>query len=102
MINKYGEKQAGVLCYCLILLASLILSCMFYYVALGEIVIVDVLAIMFFAAVTSPALLVICIQALKELEASRAYLDTATQQEKLLNQSLKDNIKQWIGCSRNI
>jgi two-component system aerobic respiration control sensor histidine kinase ArcB len=65
---------------------------MFYYVALGEIVIVDVLAIMFFAAVTSPALLVICIQALKELEASRAYLDTATQQEKLLNQSLKDNI----------
>ena len=92
VINKYGEKQAGVLCYCLILLASLILSCMFYYVALGEIVIVNVLAIMFFAALTSPALLVICIQALKELEASRAYLDTATQQEKLLNQSLKDNI----------
>ena len=92
VINKYGEKQAGFLCYGLILLASLILSCMFYYVALGEIMIVDVLSVLFFAAVTSPALLVICIQSLKELEASRAYLDTATQQEKLLNQSLKDNI----------
>ena len=82
VINKYGEKQAGLLFYGLILLASLILSCMFYYVALGEIMIVDVLAVMFFASITAPVLLVICIQSLKELEASRTYLDTATQQEK--------------------
>ncbi|TMO58771.1 aerobic respiration two-component sensor histidine kinase ArcB [Pseudoalteromonas aurantia] len=92
LINKFGDKIAGLLCYAFMLLVSLILSCMFYYIALGEIIIVDVLAVLFFAAMTSPVLISMTILAMRKLEASKTYLESATQQEKLLNQTLKDNI----------
>ncbi|CCQ10717.1 Aerobic respiration control sensor protein arcB [Pseudoalteromonas luteoviolacea B = ATCC 29581] len=92
LIEKYGDLKAGLLCYAIVLLVSLIAGCMFYYVALGEINLVDVLAVMFFAAVCSPLLIMMTIQALKGLHSSRAYIESATQQEKLLNQTLKDNI----------
>lgn len=92
LVNKYGAKPASFLCFIFILLIALILSCMFYYVALGEIKIVDVLAVMFFSAVTSPVLISILIHAMRQLEDSKTYLESATKQEKLLNQTLKDNI----------
>ncbi|MBD1584208.1 aerobic respiration two-component sensor histidine kinase ArcB [Pseudoalteromonas sp. S16_S37] len=92
LVSKYGAKPASFMCYFFILLVALILSCMFYYVALGEIKIVDVLAVMFFSAVTSPILISIMIRSIHQLEDSKSYLESATQQEKLLNQTLKDNI----------
>lgn len=92
LIEKYGEVRAGLMVYGIILLVSLIAGCMYYYVALGEINLLDVLAVVFFAAITSPMLIIMTIQALKGLHSSRAYIESATLQEKLLNQTLKDNI----------
>ncbi|MGO2477178.1 MAG: aerobic respiration two-component sensor histidine kinase ArcB [Pseudoalteromonas sp.] len=91
-ISKIGEFKTAALCYGLLLVVSLILTSMFYYVAVGEVMFLDVLAVMFFTAVVSPLLISLLINSVRQLDASFAYLDTATQQEKLLNQTLKDNI----------
>ncbi|MFC3031078.1 ATP-binding protein [Pseudoalteromonas fenneropenaei] len=92
LLEKFGELKAGIMVYAIILLVSLIAACMFYYVALGEINLLDILAVMFFTAIASPVLIMMTIQALRRLQHSRAYIESATQQEKLLNQTLKDNI----------
>jgi len=47
---------------------------------------------MFFTAVVSPILITVLLNSIRQLEASYSYLDSATKQEKLLNQTLKDNI----------
>ncbi|MBE0351688.1 two-component system, OmpR family, aerobic respiration control sensor histidine kinase ArcB [Pseudoalteromonas lipolytica LMEB 39] len=47
---------------------------------------------MFFTAVVSPILISVLLNSIRQLEASYSYLDSATKQEKLLNQTLKDNI----------
>jgi two-component system aerobic respiration control sensor histidine kinase ArcB len=65
---------------------------MFYYVAIGELFLVDILAVVFFSAVVSPLIISVLINSIRQLDASYAYLDSATKQEKLLNQTLKDNI----------
>ncbi len=91
-ISKYGELKTAAACYALLLVMSLILSCMFYYVAVGTVTLVDVLAVMFFTAVVSPILITVLLNSIRQLEASYSYLDSATKQEKLLNQTLKDNI----------
>jgi two-component system aerobic respiration control sensor histidine kinase ArcB len=92
LISKYGEFKTAAVCYALLLVMSLILSCMFYYVAVGTVTLVDVLAVMFFTAVVSPLLISVLLNSIRQLEASYSYLDSATKQEKLLNQTLKDNI----------
>lgn len=65
---------------------------MFYYVAIGQLNFVDILAVIFFSAVVSPLIISVLINSIRQLDASYAYLDSATKQEKLLNQTLKDNI----------
>jgi two-component system aerobic respiration control sensor histidine kinase ArcB len=65
---------------------------MFYYVAIGEVNLVDILAIVFFTSVVSPLVISVLLNSIRQLDASYAYLDSATKQEKLLNQTLKDNI----------
>ena len=40
----------------------------------------------------SPILITVLLKSIRQLEASYSYLDSATKQEKLLNQTLKDNI----------
>ena len=65
---------------------------MFYYVAIGELHLVDILAVVFFTAVVSPLIISVLLNSIRQLDASYAYLDSATKQEKLLNQTLKDNI----------
>ncbi|ASM52952.1 two-component system, OmpR family, aerobic respiration control sensor histidine kinase ArcB [Pseudoalteromonas nigrifaciens] len=65
---------------------------MFYYVAVGEVNLVDILAVVFFTSVVSPLVISVLINSIRQLDASYAYLDSATKQEKLLNQTLKDNI----------
>ncbi|AQQ00337.1 aerobic respiration two-component sensor histidine kinase ArcB [Pseudoalteromonas sp. SG45-5] len=92
LITRFGEFKAAVACYTLFLTASLILSSMFYYVAVGEIHLVDILAVIFFTAVVSPLVISVLLNSIRQLDASYAYLDSATKQEKLLNQTLKDNI----------
>ncbi|MGB5790059.1 MAG: aerobic respiration two-component sensor histidine kinase ArcB, partial [Pseudoalteromonas nigrifaciens] len=42
--------------------------------------------------VVSPLVISVLINSIRQLDASYAYLDSATKQEKLLNQTLKDNI----------
>ncbi|MEL0641400.1 aerobic respiration two-component sensor histidine kinase ArcB [Pseudoalteromonas aliena] len=91
-IKRFGEFKTAAFCYGLLLSVSLILSSMFYYVAIGELHIVDILAVMFFAAVVSPLIINVLLNSIRQLDASYAYLDSATKQEKLLNQTLKDNI----------
>ncbi|MEG3758882.1 aerobic respiration two-component sensor histidine kinase ArcB [Pseudoalteromonas carrageenovora] len=91
-IKRFGEFKTAAFCYALLLSASLILSSMFYYVAIGELHIVDILAVVFFAAVVSPLIITVLLNSVRQLDASYAYLDSATKQEKLLNQTLKDNI----------
>ena len=91
-IARFGELKTAALCYSLLLVVTLILASMFYYVAVGEVVFLDVLAVMFFTAVVSPLVISVLINSVRQLDASFAYLDTATKQEKLLNQTLKDNI----------
>ncbi|WP_394193499.1 aerobic respiration two-component sensor histidine kinase ArcB [Pseudoalteromonas atlantica] len=93
LITRFGEFKAAAICYALLLVVSLILACMFYYVAVGQVVIVDVLAMLFFTAVVSPIIISVLINSIRQLDATYAYLDSATKQEKLLNQTLKDNIK---------
>lgn len=93
LITRFGEFKAAAICYVLLLIVSLILACMFYYVAIGQVVIVDVLAMLFFTAVVSPIIISVLINSIRQLDATYAYLDSATKQEKLLNQTLKDNIK---------
>ncbi|MFY8325578.1 aerobic respiration two-component sensor histidine kinase ArcB [Pseudoalteromonas sp. ZZD1] len=92
LITRFGEFKTAAICYVLLLVVSLILACMFYYVAVGHVVIVDVLAMLFFTAVVSPIMIGVIINSIRQLDASYAYLDSATKQEKLLNQTLKDNI----------
>lgn len=92
LITRFGELKTAVMCYALLLGVSLILSSMFYYVALGEVNLVDILAVVFFTAVVSPFMISILLNSIRQLDASYAYLDSATKQEKLLNQTLKDNI----------
>ncbi|WP_283710260.1 aerobic respiration two-component sensor histidine kinase ArcB [Pseudoalteromonas prydzensis] len=92
LITRFGEFKTATICYALLLVLALILSCMFYYVAVGTVTLVDVLAVMFFTAVVSPIIISVLINSIRQLDASYAYLDSATKQEKLLNQTLKDNI----------
>jgi two-component system aerobic respiration control sensor histidine kinase ArcB len=92
LITRFGEFKTAAICYALLLTASLILSSMFYYVAVGEIHLVDILAVIFFTAVVSPLIINVLLNSIRQLDASYAYLDSATKQEKLLNQTLKDNI----------
>lgn len=92
LITRFGELKTAGMCYALLLGVSLILSSMFYYVALGEVNLVDILAVVFFTAVVSPFMISILLNSIRQLDASYAYLDSATKQEKLLNQTLKDNI----------
>ncbi|KPW01315.1 aerobic respiration two-component sensor histidine kinase ArcB [Pseudoalteromonas sp. P1-11] len=92
LITRFGELKTAAMCYALLLCVSLILSSMFYYVALGEVNLVDILAVVFFTAVVSPFMISILLNSIRQLDASYAYLDSATKQEKLLNQTLKDNI----------
>ncbi|CAM4095465.1 aerobic respiration two-component sensor histidine kinase ArcB [Pseudoalteromonas ostreae] len=92
LITRFGELKTATICYALLLVLALILSCMFYYVAVGEVMLVDVLAVIFFTAVVSPIIISVLINSIRQLDASYAYLDSATKQEKLLNQTLKDNI----------
>ncbi|ASM48958.1 two-component system, OmpR family, aerobic respiration control sensor histidine kinase ArcB [Pseudoalteromonas espejiana DSM 9414] len=92
LITRFGELKTAAMCYALLLGVSLILSSMFYYVALGEVNLVDILAVVFFTAVVSPFMISILLNSIRQLDASYAYLDSATKQEKLLNQTLKDNI----------
>ncbi len=91
-IKRFGEFKTAAFCYALLLSASLILSSMFYYVAIVELFLVDILAVVFFSAVVSPLIISVLINSIRQLDASYAYLDSATKQEKLLNQTLKDNI----------
>ncbi|MBQ4834680.1 aerobic respiration two-component sensor histidine kinase ArcB [Pseudoalteromonas sp. MMG010] len=91
-ITRFGEFKTAALCYVLFLIMSLILSSMFYYVAVGDIKLLDVLAVVFFAGVVSPLIISVLLNSIRQLDASYTYLDSATKQEKLLNQTLKDNI----------
>ncbi|ALS31962.1 two-component system, OmpR family, aerobic respiration control sensor histidine kinase ArcB [Pseudoalteromonas translucida KMM 520] len=92
LITRFGEFKTAAICYALLLAVSLVLSSMFYYVAVGEVNLVDILAVIFFTAVVSPLVISVLINSIRQLDASYAYLDSATKQEKLLNQTLKDNI----------
>jgi two-component system aerobic respiration control sensor histidine kinase ArcB len=87
LITRFGELKTAAMCYALLLGVSLILSSMFYYVALGEVNLVDILAVVFFTAVVSPFMISILLNSIRQLDASYAYLDSATKQEKLLNQT---------------
>lgn len=55
---------------------------MFYYVALGVVEIADISALLFLTAVISPALIMMSVAAMREVQSSKAYLESATQQEK--------------------
>jgi len=92
LITRFGEFKTAALCYALLLAGSLVVSSMFYYVAVGEVNLVDILAVVFFTSVVSPLVISVLINSIRQLDASYAYLDSATKQEKLLNQTLKDNI----------
>lgn len=92
LITRFGEFKTALICYALLLMVSLVLSSMFYYVATGGINIVDILAVVFFTLVVSPLVISVLLNSIRQLDASYAYLDSATKQEKLLNQTLKDNI----------
>ncbi|MBB1370209.1 aerobic respiration two-component sensor histidine kinase ArcB [Pseudoalteromonas sp. SR45-4] len=92
LITRFGEFKTAAICYALLLAVSLVLSSMFYYVAVGEVNLVDILAVVFFTSVVSPLVISVLINSIRQLDASYAYLDSATKQEKLLNQTLKDNI----------
>ena len=73
LITRFGELKTAAMCYALLLGVSLILSSMFYYVALGEVNLVDILAVVFFTAVVSPFMISILLNSIRQLDASYAY-----------------------------
>ncbi|MBS3799041.1 aerobic respiration two-component sensor histidine kinase ArcB [Pseudoalteromonas sp. BDTF-M6] len=93
LLIRFGTWYAGAIVYGVFIVAALIFSAMYYYVAIGEIMLLDVLAVVFFTAVAAPLVIMVVLQSVAQLQDSQKYLETATKQEKLLNQSLKDNIR---------
>lgn len=93
IINRLGFKYAAALLYGLFLIAAVILSGVYYYIALGEVKLLDIFAVVFFTAIVSPLAIVMILQSIIQLRHSHQYLKTATEQEKHLNQTLQDNIR---------
>ncbi|MEO2267009.1 aerobic respiration two-component sensor histidine kinase ArcB [Pseudoalteromonas sp. YIC-656] len=93
LLVRFGIWYAAAIVYGVFIIAALILSSMYYYVATGEVMLLDVLAVVFFTAVSSPLVIMVVMQSIAQLQDSQKFLETATKQEKLLNQSLKDNIR---------
>ncbi|PAJ73696.1 aerobic respiration two-component sensor histidine kinase ArcB [Pseudoalteromonas sp. NBT06-2] len=92
-VIRWGNSKASVILYTLLLFIALILSCIYYYVAIGSIAWLDLLQNIGLTALFSPILVYVTINLILHLNASYDFLDNATQQEKLLNQTLKDNIQ---------
>ncbi|MFY8272996.1 aerobic respiration two-component sensor histidine kinase ArcB [Pseudoalteromonas sp. SSDWG2] len=93
LLARFGIWYAAAIVYGVFIIAALILSAMFYYVATGEVMLLDLLAVVFFTAVSSPLVIMVVMQSVTQLQDSQKFLQSATKQEKLLNQSLKDNIR---------
>ena len=74
-ITRFGEFKTAAICYALLLTVSLVLSSMFYYVAIGEVNLVDILAVVFFTSVVSPLVISVLLNSIRQLDASYAYLD---------------------------
>lgn len=94
LLARFGTWNTGLIVFSVFIVAAIVLSSMYYYVALGSVNILDVLAVTFYTAVTSPLIIMVVLQTINELQDSQKYLESATKQEKLLNQTLKDNIRQ--------
>ena len=93
LLARFGIWYAAAIVYGVFIVAALILGSMYYYVATGEVTLLDVLAVVFFTAITAPVVIMVVLQSVAQLQDSQKFLETATKQEKLLNQSLKDNIR---------
>lgn len=92
-VIRWGNSKASAILYTLLLFIALILSCTYYYVATGSIAWFDLLQNIILTALFSPVLVYVTINLIAHLNASYDFLENATQQEKLLNQTLKDNIQ---------
>ncbi len=92
-VSKWGNNKASVILYILMLLSGVILSCTYYYIAIGTVAWLDVLGIIVFTALISPPIVYVIINLVMQLNASFNFLEDATLQEKRLNQTLKDNIQ---------
>lgn len=93
LISQVGMFRAKIVVFIILLLGSLAVSCVYYYVALGTIPWLNVIGMLVFSASVSPIIIYLVFDLLHQLQASTDFLENATKQEKLLNQSLKSNIK---------
>ena len=93
LIDRLGSGKAGAVIFVLIQLVSLFVAFTYYYISLGTIPWLEVLGMAVFAAVLSPMFIVCLFDIHRQLRASNNYIESATKQEKLLNQSLKENIR---------
>lgn len=93
LISQIGMFRAKVVVFIILLLSALAISCVYYYVALGEVPWLNVVGMLVFSASISPIIIYLVFDLIHQLQASTDFLENATKQEKLLNQSLKSNIK---------
>jgi two-component system aerobic respiration control sensor histidine kinase ArcB len=93
LVARFGSLKAGVILFLLVQLISLGCFFTYYYVALGHIPWLDLIGMMLFVVVLAPVFISSLLDINQQLNASNNYIESATQQENLLNQSLKENIR---------
>ncbi len=92
-LKQYGYKTTAGLIYGLLLLLSVLTAALYFYVISGHVAFVDVFGVVFFAAIALPIIISITLDNVQQLQVSIKHADSATKQEKLLNQTLTDNIR---------
>lgn len=92
-IARWGTFKASAFIYSLVLGAALALACAYFYIATGDINWVQVFGVLVFAALGSPLFIYVFIYLIGHLESSLDFLESSSHQEKLLNQSLQENIR---------
>ncbi len=93
LIDRLGTGKAGAVIFVLIQLIALAVACTYYYISLGEVPWLEVVGMLVFAAILAPLFIISIFDINHQLSASNHYIESATKQEKLLNQSLKENIR---------
>lgn len=93
LIDRFGTGKAGAVIFILIQLIALAVACTYYYISLGKIPWLEVVGMLVFAAILAPLFIISIFDINHHLNTSNNYIESATKQEKLLNQSLKENIR---------
>ncbi|WP_018692849.1 ATP-binding protein [Algicola sagamiensis] len=92
-IARWGIVRSSVLTYLFTLSITLLFSIIYSFIVHGAVRWFDVTGMLFLTAIGAPTLIYLVVYFIAELDASVSHLMDSSHQEKLLNQSLQDNIR---------